>query len=203
MATRFYKMQFDPNRPVFWEDLGNLMSVSGLVLQGQGQTFIALTPSTDKFPSFGHIPVEVLNTEDWARLLAATDDPQVLTMDPAGGATKAWHRKLQVGAISGDVQQKVWAADARSFSHGGFPHGGFPHCLYCGREMGEVQLSIDHWIPLELGGANDVSNYLTACRNCNKKKGMMDPHDWCVKFSFVEHSFEWYTGYLAQRVIKP
>jgi 5-methylcytosine-specific restriction endonuclease McrA len=40
------------------------------------------------------------------------------------------------------VQQKVWAAD------------GF-QCVYCGAKMGETLLTVDHFVPLELGGANE------------------------------------------------
>jgi 5-methylcytosine-specific restriction endonuclease McrA len=51
--------------------------------------------------------------------------------------------------------------------------------MYCGARMGKAQMSIDHFIPLELGGANNTSNYLTACRRCNKDKGSMPPREWC------------------------
>ena len=68
--------------------------------------------------------------------------------------------------ISGAVQQKVWARD--NFT-----------CLYCGKKMGEVQLSIDHFVPVELGGADRPENYASSCRKCNKAKGSMPARQWC------------------------
>ena len=97
-------------------------------------------------------------TEEWSDWLQRSDNPEVLVN---GSLEKAFHRKLRYD-ISGTVQQKVWVADGCK-------------CMYCGRPMGEVQLTIDHFTPLEMGGANDTSNYLSACRRCNKDKGGMAP----------------------------
>jgi 5-methylcytosine-specific restriction endonuclease McrA len=78
---------------------------------------------------------------------------------------KAFHRKARF-EISGLVQQKVYVADGLI-------------CMYCRRKMGSVQLTIDHFIPIEMGGVNNTSNYLSACRKCNKDKGSLDPKEWC------------------------
>ena len=62
-----------------------------------------------------------------------------------------------------------------------------------------------HFVPLEMGGANDTSNYLTACRKCNKDKGGMAPADWIAykKPVWPPHvlTVEWYVQYLAQRTL--
>lgn len=49
-------------------------------------------------------------------------------------------------------------------------------CAYCGTEVIDSQTSkqgwsVDHIIPLALGGSNDESNLVVACRLCNSKKG--------------------------------
>jgi len=123
-----------------------------------------------------------LSTDEWSDLLQRSDNPEVLVN---GSLEKAFHRKLRYD-ISGHVQQKVWAAD------------GF-RCMFCNRKMGEVQLTIDHFVPLEQGGKNDPSNYLSACRKCNKDKGGMNPEDWCKmkKLNYVH-----FVDYLASRVIQ-
>jgi 5-methylcytosine-specific restriction endonuclease McrA len=41
-------------------------------------------------------------------------------------------------------------------------------CVYCGREM---SLSLDHVIPHALGGGNEASNLVTACKPCNSARG--------------------------------
>lgn len=46
-------------------------------------------------------------------------------------------------------------------------------CKYCGastKKDNEVQLVVDHIIPLELGGTNDMTNLITSCFSCNEGK---------------------------------
>lgn len=161
MATgdRFYLMEMR-NRPAVWGDIGHLLKIEGLVVGGGGARAILLLPDQKIEQPFIN-GIHVLSAEEWSEWLRASDDPQVLVMPE-----KAFHRKLRY-EISGAVQQKVWVADGC-------------RCIYCARPMGEVQLTIDHWMPLELGGKNDESNFLSACRKCNKDKGSMHPNDWCA-----------------------
>jgi 5-methylcytosine-specific restriction endonuclease McrA len=46
-------------------------------------------------------------------------------------------------------------------------------CAYCGCPIDFDEMQIDHVNPLSLGGADDVSNMLPACRSCNHFKGGM------------------------------
>jgi 5-methylcytosine-specific restriction endonuclease McrA len=43
-------------------------------------------------------------------------------------------------------------------------------CQYCGRSAPEVVLHVDHINPASKGGANDMSNLITSCRDCNLGK---------------------------------
>jgi predicted restriction endonuclease len=43
-------------------------------------------------------------------------------------------------------------------------------CQYCGRSSDDVQLEVDHIIPVSKGGSNDVDNLITSCRECNRGK---------------------------------
>ena len=45
-------------------------------------------------------------------------------------------------------------------------------CFYCKRTG---KLSIDHGVPLKLGGRNEISNMVIACINCNSQKQAKDP----------------------------
>lgn len=44
-------------------------------------------------------------------------------------------------------------------------------CRYCGRQSDEVQLRVDHIIPVCQGGTNDEPNLITSCEPCNQGKG--------------------------------
>lgn len=47
-------------------------------------------------------------------------------------------------------------------------------CAYCKREFSEsLKPTIDHVIPLALGGKDDLDNLVLACRNCNRDKGRL------------------------------
>lgn len=44
------------------------------------------------------------------------------------------------------------------------------HCAYCGMAIDYKDMQVDHMKPLRLGGADDMSNYMPACRTCNHYK---------------------------------
>lgn len=43
-------------------------------------------------------------------------------------------------------------------------------CRYCGMTAPDVVLQVDHVTPVALGGTDDPSNLVTACRDCNAGK---------------------------------
>lgn len=43
-------------------------------------------------------------------------------------------------------------------------------CQSCGKTTVEINLTIDHIIPLARGGQNDISNLQTLCFVCNQQK---------------------------------
>ena len=48
-------------------------------------------------------------------------------------------------------------------------------CLYCGERFQVKHLTRDHVTPLHQGGKNTWSNLVTACRDCNARKGGRTP----------------------------
>ncbi|MBD1938499.1 HNH endonuclease [Microcoleus sp. FACHB-68] len=45
------------------------------------------------------------------------------------------------------------------------------YCAWCGKELLEDQLTIDHFTPLSKGGSNSFENLRLACSPCNKWRG--------------------------------
>ncbi len=174
-GDRFYQLSLR-HRSAVWGDIGNLLKIEGLVIGGEGTRAVLMLPGTsskvDEFHDFQYLTVE-----EWSAWLQQSDNPEFFD-----ALTKAFHRKVRY-EISGAVQQKVWAAD------------GFK-CVFCGTPMGKTQLTIDHWIPLELGGKNDTSNYLSVCRKENKDKGSMDPKEWCALKGL---DYDFFVNYLTAR----
>lgn len=150
-----------PNRSPVLEDMGSVMTIAGMVMTGMGATLMYMLPDQSITSDANFI---TLTVDEWGSLIKRLDDPEIFIGD-VGGIRKTIHRKLRWN-ISGEVQQRVWARD------------GFK-CIYCRKPMGQILMTIDHFVPLELGGINDESNYLTACKRCNKDKGMEDPREFC------------------------
>ncbi len=44
-------------------------------------------------------------------------------------------------------------------------------CQYCGACGPDVELEIDHIVPVSRGGTDDIKNLKTACFDCNRGKG--------------------------------
>ena len=180
--SRFYQLELS-HRQALWGDIGSLLRIEGLVVGGEGAQAVLMLPGTMlDYPALRG-GIYNFTLEEWTDWLKRSDDPEVLVQ---GSLEKVFHRKVRYGDISGAVQQKVWKAD------------GFK-CMFCGAIFGDAQMTIDHFVPLEMGGVNNTSNYISACRRCNKKKGAMDPKEFCKT---TRHGYEFYVQYLAERVIK-
>ena len=48
-------------------------------------------------------------------------------------------------------------------------------CRYCGGRVPHVALTVDHVIPVALGGSDDASNLVAACVDCNAGKSSSNP----------------------------
>jgi hypothetical protein len=48
-------------------------------------------------------------------------------------------------------------------------------CYYCGRRPPEVEITIDHVLPQALGGSDEATNLVAACRECNGGKTSIAP----------------------------
>ncbi len=48
-------------------------------------------------------------------------------------------------------------------------------CRYCGATAPGVPLTVDHVVPVSLGGSDDPENLVAACRECNSGKSSSNP----------------------------
>jgi hypothetical protein len=61
------------------------------------------------------------------------------------------------GKIPNQIRREVYSRDNYT-------------CQFCGIKFCEDHLTIDHLIPLSLGGLDEATNYVTACQPCNTRK---------------------------------
>lgn len=173
--SRFYQLEYSDHTPAYLEDLGEILKLSGMLLTGQGASCLLLLPTAPHIDAAMTIASPTL--EEWCGIIAQADQPEVFIQDESG-TVKAIHRKVKY-AISGAVQQQIWVRDQFL-------------CMFCGGEMGKVQLTVDHFVPLELGGENVDSNLISACRRCNKQKGKLHPEVYCKKNSLDYEGLQLY-----------
>lgn len=179
---RFYQLD---GTDLFIEDMGNTLSISGFLLEGMNRLqLLVVSPSGTLPEPWDSVDDEVglelfsmrviqPSLKEWSTIIRQTDDP-VYFADDETGTAKVLHRKQRM-AVSGAVQQRIWARDGY-------------RCLFSGRRMGETQITVDHWMPLELGGQNNETNYISMSRKINKHKGNQHPKEWCEAngYSYTE-----------------
>lgn len=59
------------------------------------------------------------------------------------------------------------------------------HCHYCRKPRELVKLTVDHYIPLALGGAHAIGNLVMACKSCNSRKSKLTPEQWAMRSGFT------------------
>tara|TARA_B100000678_G_scaffold148137_1_gene123636 strand:- start:3685 stop:4257 length:573 start_codon:yes stop_codon:yes gene_type:complete len=69
-------------------------------------------------------------------------------------------------------------------------------CMYCGNKNHIISLTRDHVVPLSKGGKDLWSNVVTACRNCNIRKGNRTPENAHMPLLAIPYIPNW-AEYLA------
>ena len=63
-------------------------------------------------------------------------------------------------------------------------------CRYCGGRAPDVALTVDHVIPSTLGGSDEPTNLITACRDCNSGKSATPP-DAAIVEDVDQRAIQW------------
>jgi 5-methylcytosine-specific restriction endonuclease McrA len=70
------------------------------------------------------------------------------------------NRRARVNKVGGSYSVQEWINLKQQFNF---------TCLLCRRSEPEIKLTVDHIIPVSLGGSNDISNIRPLCKPCNAK----------------------------------
>jgi 5-methylcytosine-specific restriction endonuclease McrA len=60
-------------------------------------------------------------------------------------------------------------------------------CVYCQRDISK-RSSIDHIVPIEVGGTSEMSNIQLTCLRCNQSKGTLSDSDYREKLNQIERA---------------
>lgn len=61
----------------------------------------------------------------------------------------------------------------------------YTECYYCKKPRAEFTPTIDHYMPLGLGGAHAIENLVVACKSCNSRKSKLHPAVWRARSVFA------------------
>jgi hypothetical protein len=75
--------------------------------------------------------------------------------------------RLERGRIRPQIRHEIYERDGY-------------RCQYCDRQFEASQLTIDHLVPLALGGVDETVNYVTACAACNQQKAALPLPDFAA-----------------------
>ena len=56
-----------------------------------------------------------------------------------------------------------------------------PRCVYCGLDLINVEIHLDHVIPESRGGSTTFDNLQVTCRKCNLEKGILNEDEFMTR----------------------
>lgn len=81
-------------------------------------------------------------------------------LSPEANAVYCGRRRAKVKQNGGNLSIDEWDTLLRFYNY---------TCLCCGRD--DVKLTLDHVVPISMGGKHDISNVQPLCKSCNSSKG--------------------------------
>lgn len=122
----------------------------------------------------------------WPRMRASVLREWVMCSDGrlyhpriADRALRAWAKKQATGRKLNrrlEIESAFWAVTRSAV----FERDNYT-CVYCGAQG--VRLEADHIVPVSRGGETSMANLATACKPCNRSKGVKLISEWraCLK----------------------
>lgn len=82
--------------------------------------------------------------------------------NPEKVAAKNHRRRTKKAGNGGSYTSQEWKDLCVYYDH---------RCLRCGKQEPKIKLTVDHVLPLDLGGPNNLDNLQPLCGSCNSWKG--------------------------------
>lgn len=158
---KLFNLNYPDHEPIYFDRLGMDVVMCGMVVRDRNNRAILLIIPQKEIDQT--LPQQILHPtlDEWLEILKQTDDPQYYETSPDGKVVKAIHRKC-FRQVSGQISWIV------------YKEAGF-RCEYCSADS---QQTIDHKIPVELGGSDERKNLASACFKCNHHKANMPWDQW-------------------------
>lgn len=145
--------------------IASMRLAAGLVSNG---LLLLLVASTGAFAALlGAVGIYVLLERPTRRRWDESERRRV----EANELNRAKRRELGQRSYSGLTKSR-WTDLLREFEH---------RCAYCSVLLVPSQTHRDHFVPIARGGADDVSNIVPACAECNRAKRDKMPKAWLAQ----------------------
>jgi hypothetical protein len=86
----------------------------------------------------------------------------LMATNPDSVRLKCWRRRTRLIDNGGTLTVAEWKAIKELYDY---------RCLKCGRREPEIKLTLDHVLPVVMGGKTEAQNSQCLCSTCNKSKG--------------------------------
>ena len=86
---------------------------------------------------------------------------QYMQLHPEKNAQYFNNRRGRIQQADGSFTSREWKKLCKHYNY---------TCLCCGRREPEIKLTVDHVIPLSIGGTNSIDNIQPLCQSCNSSK---------------------------------
>jgi 5-methylcytosine-specific restriction endonuclease McrA len=88
---------------------------------------------------------------------------EYMRLHPEKSAEYFHNRRARELQASGSFTSREWKKLCKHYNY---------TCLRCGRREPQIKLTVDHVIPLSVGGTNSIDNIQPLCQSCNSSKGI-------------------------------
>ncbi len=87
---------------------------------------------------------------------------EYIKLHPEKSAQHFNNRRARLEQASGSFTSREWKKLCKHYNY---------TCLCCGKCEPKIKLTVDHVVPLSMGGTNFIENIQPLCQSCNSRKG--------------------------------
>lgn len=88
-----------------------------------------------------------------------------------------------------DIRQKIYNAYSQE-------------CVYCHEELDVYNMGVDHIVPLEAGGTNNMRNLQIICQRCNTRKGPLKHMEYIFLLKAIQPMSTHAQKYILRKLAK-
>ena len=156
----------DPSQNEYYTQIVNNMV--GRVLRNHGLVSKVPRKSAYKLNNFDNLsPKEI-------KILLSLCEEKLSSFNQSRGDAVWEHRRRNRRAVPGTVRYEVLQRAKN-------------RCELCGISSDEKALEVDHIVPKNIGGIDDLSNYQALCYSCNSSKGDRDSTD--LRGTLIDYTY--------------